>query len=288
MKIAICGCSGLVGTHLIPLLISKKHFVIPITRSAILPEKKALLVQLLTNCDIVINLAGSPVNKRWSKNYKRQILDSRILTTRAIVNAINDLDKKPKAFLNASATGIYPSNQNCDESCTVYGSDFLARVCQQWESETKSLTQDVRAITLRFGLILDTTAGAFPKLIKPFKLNLGGKIGNGNQGFSWIHIYDAVNAIYFLLNSESASGIYNITSPDSCTNYHFTHKLAALLKCNCFFTVPSFILRFILGEQADIVLKGQFAQPLRLMQEQFHYQYPSLEEALANLLKIRN
>lgn len=287
MKVAITGSTGLIASHLIPLLQSKGHIIHPITRSLLSPENNDQLSILLNECDAIINLAGNTINQRWNKKNKAEIIKSRVKTTHILVETIKAIENKPKVLLSASAVGIYPNGASCDESWTHYGNDFLANVCKVWENEAKETPRSTRVVLMRFGVVLDQNGGAFPKIATPFRLGIGGKIGTGNQGFSWIHITDAINAILFLLENENEQGVFNLTAPDSCTNYHLSKKISKIMKCPSLIAVPAFFLKLALGEQSELVTKGQFAQPKRLTQAGYHFEYPSLEEALTDLLAKR-
>ncbi len=287
MKIAISGGTGFIGRHLAGFLTEKKHEVVLIGRGDF-AKGIDRLATVLSGVDAVVNLAGAPVIKRWSDSGKKEILSSRIKTTAAIVEAIGSINpsERPKVMISASAIGIYNNENYHDEFSREYGQGFLTEVCQKWESCLEPLdNKNVRACITRLGLVLGIDGGSLKKMVPIFKSCLGGKIGKGRQGFSFIHINDLCRAIEFLLINESCQGIYNLVSPDITTNTGFTKTLARILHRPSIFTVPPFILRLIYGEGAEAILSGQFVYPKRLLDEGFRFDFPDIQQALADLLK---
>lgn len=287
MKIAISGGTGFVGRHLAGFLAGRKHEVVLIGRGDF-AKGIDRLTTLLSGVDAVVNLAGAPVIRRWSDSGKKEILSSRINTTSAIVEAIGsvDLTDRPKVMISASAIGIYNSESYHDEFSQEYGQGFLTEVCQKWENGLEPLMdKNVRTCIIRLGLVLGIDGGSLKKMVPIFKSCLGGKIGNGRQGFSFIHINDLCKAIEFLLANEHSHGIYNMVSPDITTNAGFTKALAKILRRPAIFTVPPFILRLIYGEGAEAILSGQFVYPKRLLDEGFRFEFAEIHQALADLLK---
>ncbi len=287
MKIAISGGTGFIGRHLVSYLSDHGHEIILITRTDF-AKGAHHLVSLLQGLDAVINLAGAPIVKRWSEAYKQEILSSRIATTNAVVEAMGQIDDSlmPKTLISASAIGIYGTCNMCDESSTEFGHDFLAEVCQQWESCLEPLDQQqVRTCIVRLGLVLGRDGGSLQRLVPIFKAGLGGRIGAGRQGFSFIHIRDLCSAIEFLLTNDKSRGIYNLVSPEVTTTTGFTKALARTLNRPAFFTIPPFSLRLVYGEAAEAIMAGQFVFPKRLLEEGFHFEYGEIHQALAAILK---
>ena len=236
--------------------------------------------------DAIINLVGAPIIKRWSKSYKIEIYNSRILTTRKLVNAVTMMPIKPGIFLSVSATGIYPDGGSFTEKDIGYSNEFLGKICQDWENEVKCLDSLCRCVIYRLGVVLDAKSGALTHMLPFFRAGLGGKIGSGNQPFSWIHIDDLVTAFIFALENCEIRGIYNLTSPKPVTNKVYTKALAKVLKRPAVFCIPVFALKLIFGEAASVLTAGQEVLPMRLQEAGFHFQYPSIENALEQLFQL--
>ncbi len=284
MKIAISGSSGFIGKYLNQEFIRQGHEVINLNRTLYTSENLDQLSQTLAGCDVVVNLAGATINHRWSKKYKQLIYDSRILTTRALVAAINNLENKPQLLISTSAVGAYPDEAFCDEKETNYGSGFLATVCRDWEAEAQRVSPEVRLVITRFGVVLAADGGAFPQMIRPYKWGLGGKIGSGQQGFSWVYIDDLVNALLFIIETKEAVGVINITAPETTTNQDFTQTLARMMNKPVFLTIPLWALRLLLGERSTLLTVGQQIYPGKLFKLGFSFHYQILEAALRRLL----
>ncbi|WP_243347906.1 TIGR01777 family oxidoreductase [Parabacteroides sp. FAFU027] len=283
MKIVISGGSGLIGNHLNYEFTRQGNEVINLDRSLYQPERSERLAQVLADCQVVINLAGATINHPWTPKYKQEIYNSRILTTRALVSAINSLDSKPKLLISASAVGAYPPDVNCDESFTEYGTDFLATVCRDWEAEARRVSPEVRLAITRFGVVLAAEGGALPEMIRPYKYMLGGKIGNGSQGFPWVHVEDLVGALVFIVENKELSGLINITSPERVTNDEFNRVLSHVLKRPALLSVPKWALFLALGERANMLTSGQMVYPGKLFQYDYAFRYQSLKLALRHL-----
>ena len=239
---------------------------------------------VLKGVDVVINLAGAPIVGRWTKEYKKTLFDSRIVTTRKIVEAIKLLENKPKAFLSASAVGIYLSNGEQVETTTVFSNDYLGEICKAWEFEAQKAAEFTRVAILRFGIVLGKNGGALSRMLPLFKTGLGGKIGSGKQGFSWIHIADLVQAVQFIITDQKASGEFNITAPEVVDNSKFTKTLAVVVRRPALFPVPVIALKLLFGEGSIAVAGGQFAPPRHLLDEGFRFRFPDLEGALRDLV----
>ncbi|MDP4270901.1 MAG: TIGR01777 family oxidoreductase [Bacteroidota bacterium] len=283
MKIAVSGGSGLIGNHLNYEFTRQGNEVINLDRSLYQPERSERLAQVLADCQVVINLAGATINHPWTPKYKQEIYNSRILTTRALVSAINSLDSKPKLLISASAVGAYPPDVNCDESFTEYGTDFLASLCRDWEAEARRVSPEVRLAITRFGVVLAAEGGALPEMERLYKHMLGGKIGNGNQGFPWVHIDDLVGALVFIVENKELSGVINVTSPERVTNEEFNRVLSHVLRRPAFLSVPKWALFLALGERANMLTSGQMVYPGKLFQYDYAFRYQSLKLALRHL-----
>ncbi|HEY5124785.1 MAG TPA: TIGR01777 family oxidoreductase [Ignavibacteria bacterium] len=245
------------------------------------------VIKELINCHVVINFAGASIaGKRWTKEYKKIIYDSRINSTRKMVNSIKLNDSKPELLINASATGIYGSRQNEELSeNSEIGNDFLANLCTDWENEALKFTGDGnRVVLLRTGIVLSREGGALQKFIKPFKFFAGGHQGSGKQWISWIHIQDFISIIYFVITNNKIEESLNCTSEIPVTNKDFANILGETLNRPSSFFVPEFILKIVLGEFSETILTGQRVIPEKLLANGFKFKYPDLKSALDNLL----
>ena len=296
MKIVISGASGLIGTQLVEQLQQHGHDVVRLVRRAANPgeimwDPKAgvLSASALEGADAVIHLSGAGIgDKRWTASYKREILESRTITTSLIANTIANMSRKPSVFLCGSAIGIYgPRGDEQLTEVSTNGTSFLADVCEQWEAAAKPASEaGVRTVLLRTGIVLTTKGGALKKQLPLFQLGLGGKFGNGKQWQSWISIDDEVGAIEHLLTTN-VSGAVNLTAPNPVTNAEFTSTLARVVKRPAFLPIPPFAPKAILGgELADALLfTGQRVIPAALNASGYKFVHPTLEVALRALLK---
>jgi len=290
-RIAITGSSGLIGSALVGHLKSEGHTVQRLVRRAPIaadevtwdPQTGFVDLSALEGVDAIIHLAGAGVgDKRWTKKYKSEILNSRLLGTTTIANAVAIV--KPQVFISASAIGWYgeSGNRAVIESDRV-GDDFLATICREWEAAAV-LAGDVRTVKLRTGLVLDPTGGALGKMLPLFRLGFGGKLGNGKQWWSWITLHDVVRAIDFAL-VEKISGAINLTSPNPVTNQEFTAALARALHRPAVFPAPAIALKIALGGFSSEVLGSKRVIPQVLYGAGFTWNYPHITEALAALVQ---
>ena len=289
-RIAVTGASGLIGSALVGYLKSQGHTVQRLVRRPAVssevitwdPIAGTVDMEALTGVDAVIHLAGAGVSdKRWTKKYKSEILNSRLLGTTTIAKAVAIV--KPQVFISASAIGWYgeSGNRAVVESDRV-GDDFLAAVCREWESAA-DLAGDVRTVKLRTGLVLDPTGGALGKMLPLFRFGLGGKLSNGKQWWSWITLHDQIRAIAFLLENK-VSGPVNLTSPNPVTNSEFTAGLARALHRPALFPVPGFALKIVLGGFSAEVLGSKKVMPQALTEAGFTFDYPHISSALEKLV----
>ena len=289
-RIAVTGASGLIGTALVGHLKSQGHTVQRLVRRAAVSSEEitwdpiagTVDMDALAGVDAVIHLAGAGVSdKRWTKKYKAEILNSRLLGTTTIAKAVAIV--KPQVFISASAIGWYgeSGNRAVVESDRV-GDDFLAAVCREWESAA-DLAGDVRTVKIRTGLVLDPTGGALGKMLPIFRFGLGGKLSNGKQWWSWITLHDQIRAITFLLENN-VSGPVNLTSPNPVTNSEFTAGLARALHRPALFPVPSLALKIVLGGFSAEVLGSKKVMPQALVEAGFTFDYPHISSALEKLV----
>ena len=268
MKVAISGASGFVGTAL------SKSFddVVTVSRS----DFESGNLDKIKDCDVVINLAGAPIIKRWSDEYKKELYSSRIDTTKALVEAIKD--SNVKHFISTSAVGFYPEDKACDEqSCSGGGDDFLASLCKDWESEAKKAS--VETAIVRFGIVLDSGGGALAQMYTPFSLGLGGPIGDGRSWFSWIDLEDLVALFHFIIDKK-LSGTYNATAPNPVLNSEFTKAFAKVLKRPAFLPLPKFALKMIFSEGATVLTGSKRVYPKALEAEGFTFSCSTIDQCL--------
>ena len=284
MIVAISGITGFVGRHLEEYISERGDTIIPINRKVFaLSDNEAL--KYLNGVDAIINLAGALVIKRWTKNHRQTIIKSRVNTTEKLVKWVQQMPEKPKVFINASAIGIYDYVAEHDEFSTAYGNTFLSEVVQQWEEAVEPLKEtEVRCCIARLGVVMGKDGGAFPKLKQVFKLGLGGKMASGEQAMSYIHIRDVVGAFYFLLNKDKTQGIYNFVAPNYTTNSGMIRVIAAAMGKPAIFNIPAFVLKLLYGEASQVVIGGEKVLPKRLLDEDFIYQYPTIEATVYNLV----
>lgn len=289
-RIAVTGASGLIGSSLVGYLKSQGHTVQRLVRRPAVSSEEitwdpiagTVDMEALAGVDAVIHLAGAGVSdKRWTKKYKSEILNSRLLGTTTIAKAVAIV--KPQVFISASAIGWYgeSGNRAVIESDRV-GDDFLAAVCREWESAA-DLAGDVRTVKLRTGLVLDPTGGALGKMLPIFRFGLGGKLSNGKQWWSWITLHDQIRAIAFLLENK-VSGPVNLTSPNPVTNSEFTAGLARAMRRPALFPVPAIALKIVLGGFSAEVLGSKKVMPQVLTEAGFTFDYPHISSALEKLV----
>ncbi len=295
MRIAIAGASGLMGAAISPELETEGHDVVRLVRSSPKageiewhPNQDAVDPAKLEGFDAIINLAGENVaDGRWTDEKKKKIHDSRVHGTHLLSEGIAKLTTKPRVFLCASATGIYGDrgDETLDEQ-SESGGGFLAGVCREWEKATEPAHRaDVRVVNLRFGPVLARAGGMLEKMLTPFKMGLGGKIGSGKQYISWIGIEDAVAAMKLALNDGSIRGPLNVVSPKPVTNERFTRALGEVLSRPTVMAMPAFAARLAFGEMADeMLLVSQKVMPKKLQAAGFQFEYSDLEAALQHYL----
>lgn len=281
-NVIISGASGFVGSSLTEFFQNKGYKVEAISRSNL--ENLEKLTEQVNKSDIIINLAGANIISKWTPEYKKTLYNSRINTTKAIVEAIKKSNKKPSLFISTSAVGIYNSHEQNDESNTNYENDFLSKLCQDWESEALKAEQfGVRTVIFRFGIVMGKE-GALKKMLLPFKLGLGGVIGNGSQAFSFIHIKDLQKAFLFVITNENQTGIFNLTTPNPTTNRGLTKALGKSLNRPTILPLPEFVLQIIFSEGAKVLTSGQKVIPKRLMDEGFVFEFDTIEKTIEDLI----
>lgn len=298
MNILITGGTGFIGQELREELLKKGHSLIIVTRNPKKYEDESAsnqqfisieddLVSEMEKCDVVINLAGENIfGQRWSDVVKKRIYDSRINTTRTLVEAMAKAKNKPEVFISASASGIYGDrgDEILDES-TPFANDFLAKVCIDWEAEAqKAIELGVRVVIPRIGIVLEQGGGALEKMMPPFQFFVGGPIGNGKQYLGWIHRTDLVQAIMFPIQNKEITGPYNVCAPNAVTMNELAKTLGDMMNRPSLFRVPEFVLSIVLGEAAQPVLHSARMIPKNLQENGFEFRFEDLEEALADIV----
>jgi uncharacterized protein (TIGR01777 family) len=277
MKIAISGTSGFVGSYLCNYLSKEGYEVVAISKDDY--QDIDILSSKVLESDIVLNLAGANIMQRWSEEYKKILYSSRIDTTKKIVKIINQSDKDIY-LISTSAIGIYEDNIEQDEDNFTYANSFLSKICQDWESEARESKGKVAIF--RFGVILGI-GGALKKMLTPFKLGVGGKIADGRQPFSYIHIEDLARAYEFAIKYR-LEGAFNLVTPHPVTNSIFTKALGKILNRPTIIPLPETILKLIFGEGATILTNGQRVLPKRLLNSGFKFKYGHIDDILKDLL----
>lgn len=278
IKIAISGASGFIGKHLTEYFRSKGHIVFPINRKLLTDESTSELMDILSQSDVVINLAGAPINKRWTKAYKKKLSDSRIITTRKLVNTINQATVKPKVLISASAVGYYPSVGFYDEYNSIKGNGFLSELCEQWENESAKISSDVRLAITRFGVVLSPNGGAFNQMILPARFGIATIIGSGSQPLPWIDIKDLTLAIEHIIGTTTLNGIINLVAPQQITNKELILYASEYYNSLITIRIPSFVFRFLFGEASEFLTEGQRVYPKKLLDSGFKFKSKFISE----------
>lgn len=302
MQILIAGGTGTIGRRLVRHLLEHGHVVKVVSRQVYKPANlpaKIIFAQwdgktaagwghLIEGVDAVVNLAGAGIgDAKWTEARKKEIIDSRINAGKAVVEAISTASAKPKVLIQSSAVGYY-GPQNNDEVITEDngpGNDFLTKTCLAWEASTEAVEAlGVRRVVIRSGVVLDMQGGALPRMILPFRFFVGGPIGSGRQWFSWIHYGDEVEAIRFLIQTETAHGPFNLTAPNPVRNRVLARVIGRVLKRPALAPAPGFVFKAVFGEMSTVLLDGQQAVPKRLQELGYQFKFPQVEEALRDIL----
>jgi uncharacterized protein (TIGR01777 family) len=279
-KVTITGSTGYLAGELMKEL--KEYEIIKLIREDFQLDKKQLAEKINT-ADVIINLAGYPIIKRWTNSNRKKIYESRINTTSKLVNAISLL-KRRVHLINASAIGIYSEDGVHNENSRSFSDGFILKLITDWEREAMKATgTDIKITILRFGIVLSKNSEIIKKLMPFFKLGAGGKIGNGSQWMSFIHIYDLVHSMRFIIEKE-LEGIVNVTAPELTTNKEFTKIIAALIHKPAFLTVPVFVLKLFYGKGAEIICSGHRVLPEKLLNQGYKFKYPDINSALEEII----
>lgn len=293
MRVLITGGTGFIGGHLVKALLTRGDEVVVLSRrpsSAELDARVAVyseLGQIRGAVDAVVNLAGAPIaDKRWTDKRKALLRESRLQTTAQLVEWLSRLESKPEVLVSGSAIGYYGSqgDRELDEEAEVR-TDFAHQLCADWEATAlRARESGVRVCLIRTGVVLGH-GGALSKMLPPFRLGLGGPIGSGRQWMSWVHIDDEVAAILHLIDHKTLEGPFNLTSPRPATNEEFSKTLASVLGRPCVFRVPAPVMKLMMGEASDLVVKGQRVVPVKLLRSGYSFRYTDLKPALTQVLR---
>jgi len=308
MKLLLTGCTGFIGRELIPLLIKEGHSLTVISRQskgklkAIANDQSINVIQMnpakssswdkeeiqdsLKNCEGIINLAGEPIaEKRWTNDHCQEITNSRIETTKNLINNLRNFKTPPQVLINASAIGFYGSHPQTEfNEEDTQGDDFLANLCKEWESIAKNKPRATRLLIVRIGIVLAKDGGALGKMLPIFRAGLGGPIGDGKQWMSWIHRTDLCNLINESVKNSAWSGVVNGVAPNPVRMNEFSNSLGQALGRPSLLSVPGPILKLILGDGARVVLEGQNVQPQRLNKLKFKFSFPKINVAFKAIL----
>jgi len=313
MRVAVTGGTGFIGKRLIPMLQESGHDVVALVRDVFRGEEALPGTEVLEydgfdaasvragieGCDAVINLAGdnvfgsadeNPMTRRWNKSKKAKIRDSRVVTTRALTEAMEALGEScPKVLLSGCAIGFYgprPADAPCIEdefdASNFAPRDFLAAVCREWEAAAKrAKVLGARVVLLRTGVVIGRGEGALKTMEGPFKMGLGGPVASGEQMMSWIHVTDCCRMIVFALENDAVRGPLNVTGPNPVSNKQFAKALGSAMGRPAVMPMPGFVLKLILGPVAEVVIEGQNVPPRKAWDLGFRFEYPTLGQALA-------
>ena len=282
VKIVLSGYRGLIGSALERMLKDENYEVIHLSRTDLYDHEGTALMKLLEGATAAIHLAGAPILRRWTTRNRKEMYDSRIITTRNLTNAIKALPAtaRPKIFISASAIGIYEAGLTHTESSTRYAGHFAAQLTREWEASSEALPKEVRRLIYRVGLVLDRKATLIRMLTLPFRLFAGGPVGNGKQPFPFIHLEDVTGAILWGIQNPDAQGIYNLTAPEQISNKDFSSAFGKSLNRPSWFPVPVFLLKLLYGQAARLIFESPAVIPDRLLKEGYRFRFPDIGSAL--------
>jgi len=280
MKVALFGASGFIGTYLKRTLRQDGHDLTLVLREAFQKNDADFCNAFINRHDIIINLSGAPLSRKWTDAYKQEIYDSRILTTRKIAESINRAFNPPNTLINVSAVGIYKDGARCTEETVELAGNYLGMLCSDWEAEARQAREKCRVVLLRMGLVLAKDGGVLERMAPVFRSGMGATVGKGEQGVSWIHMDDLMNVFRFILSNPPIEGVVNAVSEYPTDNYYFSETLGKMFGQPVYFTIPRFILKLIYGEGAQLLTQGQKVLPVVLLRNGFVFNYPTIDKAL--------
>ncbi|MFO7977110.1 MAG: TIGR01777 family oxidoreductase [Bacteroidales bacterium] len=283
MKIAISGSTGLIGSTLSTMFSKEGHEVISMGRHD-LYGKPDELAEKIKAANVVIHLAGAPIQQRWTAKNKEEIYNSRIVTTRNLVEAMGHMWEKPSLFLCASAANIYPEAGAHTEASSARETSFLGKVIRDWEAEAAKATMICRTVHCRTAMVLSDKGGALKTLLPPFRWGIGGRVGSGKQIVSWIHIQDYAGIVKFLMGNDRISGPVNFSSPNPVTNAFLSKTLARTIHRPSVMVVPPIMLKLLYGKGSVVVVHGLEVLPDKVLKAGYRFRFPVLQDALEDLL----
>lgn len=296
MKVIVLGATGFIGSYLVKDLLKNNYEVYAVIRNPkkveILPKGTKIILgdplqkgewqELASQMDVGINLVGETIFKRWTEKYKKKLIDSRVISTKNLIEAL----KNEAILFNASAIGYYGDRgeEELTEESSA-GKGFICELCKIWEETAfEAEKKGIRVLIGRIGIVLGKNGGMLKAILPIFKAGLGGPLGNGKQWFSWIHIDDVTRAIRFLIENKNLSGIFNFVSPHPVRNKEFTKILSKILKRPAFIPVPVFVLKLLYNELGKVIVSSTKVLPARLINHGFIFKYPQLENALKSII----
>jgi uncharacterized protein (TIGR01777 family) len=303
MRVFITGGTGLVGTRLVARLRERSDTPVVLSRNRAAaqaklganveviegdPTSRGPWEHAIETCSAVVNLAGENIfARRWNDEFKAKIRDSRVEGTKNVVAAIAQAEKKPGVLVNASAVGYYgPHGDDELTEDSPPGNDFLAAACVEWEAAARAVEATrVRLVIARIGVVMSAEEGALAKMLTPFKLGVGGPVGNGRQWMAWVHLDDVVGIILHAIDHADVSGVINVMAPEPVTNREFSKSLGRALGRPAIFPVPVLMLRLRFGQVAEVIASGQRVLPKRALELGYQFQHSTIDGALADLLK---
>jgi uncharacterized protein len=299
MRVAVTGATGMLGSALVRALVERGAEVTALSRTAVRaadalgvpaetwadPEAERPPLEALRGRDAVVHLLGEVIAQRWSDETKREIRDSRVLSTRNLVASLGELaaEERPRVLVSGSGAGWYGQrgDERLDESAAEPGDDFLAQLSRDWEAEARAAEElGVRVVLSRTGVVLSDSGGALEKMLPFFKAGIGGPVAGGRQYVPWVHRDDVVGATMFALDNEAVRGPVNVTAPEPVTNRELSRTLGRVLRRPAFAPVPALAVKALYGDMAQIVTTGQRAVPARLTELGYSFRQPDLEPAL--------
>ncbi len=280
MNIAICGASGCVGSHLSSYLQGAGHNIVPISRELFTMCRQGELQDIVDLSDVVVNLAGAPITKRWSRKNLREIFDSRIGVTKRLVETINR-STTPKLFISASAAGHHLSEQHTSPSGE--GSEILAQVVDKWEEQARRVNSKTRLVITRLSVVLDSKQGALPRMLDSHKFGFLASVGSADRAFSWIAVEDVSRAIEHIIEHPEIEGSVNLTTPESTIMAQFYDSAKRRLGVRFTIQLPEVILRLIYGRAAEVILQDSPVHPTRLKESGYRFRHPTIESYISSM-----
>lgn len=299
MKILITGATGLIGTELVKLLLSKNHSIHYLTTANAKikeepnykgfywnPQEGKIDGSCIDGVDAIVHLAGANIAQRWTNKYKQEIIESRTLSSELLFNLIKKSPNQIKQIVSASGTAIYPESfsQVYDETTTDSEDSFLSNVVKKWEESVDTFqVLGIKVCKLRTGIVLSNQGGALPEMVKPIKLGFGAAMGTGKQIQSWIHITDLVTMYYFAIEKQ-LEGIFNVVSPNPVSNQELTKVIAKTLKKPLWLpNIPEFVMNLILGEMSYLLFSSKNLSSIKITDSGFHFQFQKIDKAIYDL-----